>query len=141
MARIIKAYSCPLCGSTYGNEADASRCLAACEREQAQQAKADPVAVGREQLKAEVLRGIEEILAGFREDLQRAAELEVLSRKPYLRDHEVERLFGIPASTLRTKRSRGGGPAFIKDGDRVIYTPQAIRQYLENRKVKVHVHD
>lgn len=38
--------------------------------------------------------------------------LELLKRKEALTEKEVEALYGISANTLRTKRARGGGPAY-----------------------------
>lgn len=86
----------------------------------------------------EVQRSIADAMTSFRAALESAAELESLKRKEILSEREVERLFGVPASTLRTKRCRGCGPAYIKDGASVYYTPSAVRDYLNARRVKTH---
>ena len=66
-----------------------------------------------------------------------AAELEILKRKEYLTVDEVSKLYSLSVATLNTKRSRGGGPSYVKDGDRVLYSPKAVQQYLDARRVKV----
>jgi hypothetical protein len=67
-----------------------------------------------------------------------AAELEVLRRKEYLTSDEVEKLYGIPAATLKTKRTRGGGPSFLQHarGTSVTYTHEDIRQYMERGRIR-----
>jgi hypothetical protein len=37
--------------------------------------------------------------------------------------------FPISPATLATKRTRGGGPLFLKAGARVLYRPSALRQW------------
>lgn len=77
--------------------------------------------------------------------LQRAAsfppeilELEKLRRKEYLTEAEVEKLFGLKQATLRKRRTTRDGPAYSKDGERVLYSRQAVQQYLESRRQKTH---
>lgn len=67
-----------------------------------------------------------------------AARLEVLKRKETLTTEEVEVLYGMKANTLRKRRVNGEGPAYSKDGDRVLYTHTAIKKYLEARRQKTH---
>lgn len=37
--------------------------------------------------------------------------------------------FPIKSATLETKRSRGGGPPYLKAGSRVLYRPSALRAW------------
>ena len=66
------------------------------------------------------------------------AELERLKRKEYLTEGEVEKLFGLKASTLRKRRLNGEGPSYSKDGERVLYSRRKVEQYLESRRQKTH---
>jgi len=65
-------------------------------------------------------------------------ELELLKRKETLTTDEVATLYGLNASTLRKRRMNGEGPAYSKDGDRVLYTHAAVRKYLEARRQKTY---
>lgn len=49
-------------------------------------------------------------------------------------EKEVEELTGIPQTTLRTRRVRGGGPPFIKIGSRVYYSYDDIVAYINDRR-------
>ena len=51
---------------------------------------------------------------------------------------EVEKLFGLKASTLRKRRLNGEGPSYSKDGERVLYSRRKVEQYLESRRQKTH---
>ena len=52
-----------------------------------------------------------------------------------LKTEEAARFLGCSPATLATKRCRGGGPKFVKDGARVVYLPSDIREYLaDNRR-------
>ncbi|WP_051271569.1 helix-turn-helix transcriptional regulator [Fundidesulfovibrio putealis] len=64
------------------------------------------------------------------------AELESLKRKEFLTEEEAAKLFSLSAATLKTKRCRGGGPSYIKDGGRVLYSRKGLEAYLEARRVK-----
>ena len=63
-------------------------------------------------------------------------ELEKLKRKEYLTADEVPKLYPLGASTLAKHRMNRTGPAFSKDGEKVIYSQTAIRKYLESRRQK-----
>ncbi len=41
----------------------------------------------------------------------------------------------IPAATLTTMRSRGGGPQFFKVGSAVRYSFSALRKWMEEQRV------
>ena len=66
-------------------------------------------------------------------------EMELLKRRPLLTPAEVQKVYGIIASTLATKRCRGGGPDYIKEGNAssgVLYRSADIERWLDkNRKV------
>lgn len=88
----------------------------------------------KEAATAELRRALAELPSVF----QAAAELELLRRKEYLTTEEVEKLYGIPAATLKTKRTRGGGPSYLQHarGSCVTYTHEDIRQYMERGRIR-----
>lgn len=65
-----------------------------------------------------------------------AAKLEELKRKEFLTEQEVGTLYSISPASIRSERSRGLGPAYIKDGRRVLYPRQELEKYFEMRIVK-----
>jgi len=65
-------------------------------------------------------------------------ELEKLKRRETLTTKDVETLYGINVNTLCKYRSNGEGPAYIKDGEKVLYTHAAVKKYLESRRQKTH---
>jgi len=65
-------------------------------------------------------------------------ELEKLKRKEALTTEEVEKLYNLNANTLRKRRLNGEGPAYSKDGEKVLYTHAAVRKYIESRRQKTH---
>ena len=44
---------------------------------------------------------------------------------------EASRITGVPAATLETKRTRGGGPAFIKRGKTVMYRRRTLLEWMD----------
>lgn len=58
-------------------------------------------------LEKAVADALEKILAPVAETI---CEMERIRRKEYLTEKEVEKLFSLSAATLKTQRSRGGGP-------------------------------
>lgn len=50
-----------------------------------------------------------------------------------LTEGETALALRMARSTLMSWRSRGEGPAFVKAGSRVFYTPQAIADWIEHR--------
>lgn len=79
------------------------------------------------------LRGV------LKEILQPVVQLEIIKRKECLCETEVEKLYGIPAATLRHKRCRGGGPNYRQGAIKgsVIYTHEDIQDYLKTIKKRV----
>ena len=67
---------------------------------------------------------------------ERAADLEALRRKPSLNSNEVEQLYGLKSTTLKTWRCRGRGPAYIKDGSVILYDQRDLLAFLEARRVR-----
>ena len=70
---------------------------------------------------------LEKILAPVAEVI---CEMERIRRKEYLTEKEAALLFSLSAATLKTQRSRGKGPPYIKTGNRVLYAQSAIFAYL-----------
>ena len=64
------------------------------------------------------------------------ARLETLRRKETLTTEEVSELFGLNAESLVSQRARRKGPPYTKVGARVLYRPQAVRDYLDARRVR-----
>ena len=87
-------------------------------------------------LNAQIQAAVMGALGGIDAKLDRVLELERLKRKELLSSAEVEALYGLKSSTLETKRCRGGGPDFVRDGASVYYTHADIKRYLNERRVK-----
>ena len=69
-----------------------------------------------------------------------AQELELLKRKKLLTPKEVQKLYGLNATTLANKRCAGKGPAYIQeveDGP-VYYEQTAIQRYLDACRKKTY---
>lgn len=58
-------------------------------------------------------------------------EMERIRRKEYLTEREAALLFSLSAATLKTQRSRGGGPAYVKVGGRVLYPKANLYNYMK----------
>lgn len=56
-------------------------------------------------------------------------EMERIRRKEYLTEREAALLFSLSAATLKTLRSRGGGPDYIKAGRRVLYSRSGLSDF------------
>ena len=76
--------------------------------------------------------------AALSETLERllapVVEMEAMKRKLYLTEEEAAKLFSLAPATLRTDRSRGIGPKYIKNGRKVLYSQQELINYLERRR-------
>ena len=56
---------------------------------------------------------------------------------PYLPEKEAAAYLGMKSSrTLQNMRWKGGGPAFLKQGRRVIYRIEDLEQWLRQRAVR-----
>ena len=79
------------------------------------------------------------LLNELRDAVGGVSRMAMLKGKAMLTPAEVEELFGIPVSTLSTKRSRGGGPDYHQladDGGKILYNPEDVRSWLANRHRK-----
>ena len=67
-----------------------------------------------------------------------AGELERLKHRPFLTGKEVSILYGIPESSLRTWRCRGGGPKYYQPhkGGTALYEHDDIRDFMRNNHIK-----
>ena len=83
-----------------------------------------------------VREGIRQELAEIVSQDAEATEIERLSRKEYLTEGQVEKLFNLRISTLRKHRVNGSGPSYVKDGEKVLYRRLAVAQYLESKRQK-----
>ena len=62
---------------------------------------------------------------------------EDLKRKVCLTEKEVSELYSITPDALRTMRSRNrGGPAYIRDGRRILYPQKELKEYFESKTKK-----
>ena len=62
--------------------------------------------------------------------------LAMLKEKECLTPSEVEELYSVPASTLATRRCRGGGPDYTQladDGGKILYRHEDVKHWLANR--------
>jgi hypothetical protein len=74
----------------------------------------------------------------LREILAPVGHIEALKAKPYLSSKEVQQLYGIPESSLRTFRSRGGGPKFYQpyENGAVTYTHADIQEFMTRNHIR-----
>ncbi|MDR2504208.1 MAG: hypothetical protein LBD82_07515 [Deltaproteobacteria bacterium] len=74
----------------------------------------------------------------MKETLAPVGRLEMLKCKPSLTSKEVETLYGIPESSLRTWRCRGGGPRFCQPYEKgaVLYEHDDIRDFIRGNRIK-----
>ena len=90
-----------------------------------------------EDLVPDVARAVQQrVEAVFEEVAATIARMEYLRRKAALDSMEVEELYGINAETLRSKRSRGGGPRFFRDGRLVRYRQEDLQEYIRDHMVR-----
>lgn len=62
-------------------------------------------------------------------------EMERIRRKEYLTEKEVAALFSLPVATLKTQRSREGGPPYIKFNKKILYKRIAVEGYVSNNTI------
>ena len=82
-------------------------------------------------LEKAIAAALEKILAPVAEAI---CEMERIRRKEYLTEKEAALLFSLSAATLKTQRSRGGGPSHVKVGKSVLYAKDDLFLFLERRK-------
>lgn len=73
---------------------------------------------------------LEKILAPVVEVI---CEMERIRRKEYLTEKEAALLFSLSAATLKTQRSRGGGPPYIRGHHRILYSQKELTEYLRQK--------
>ena len=76
-----------------------------------------------------VADALEKILAPV---VEVVCEMERIRRKEYLTEKEAAMLFSLSAATLKTQRSRGGGPSYVKLGQSVLYAKGDLLSFLES---------
>lgn len=86
-------------------------------------------------LEKAIADALEKILAPVAEVI---CEMERIRRKEYLTEKEAALLFSLSAATLKTQRSRGAGPPFIKIGNRILYNQSELQCYVETYCAKLH---
>lgn len=64
-------------------------------------------------------------------------EIEAMQRKELLTEDEVSKLYSVPVPSLRSERSRGLGPDYVKDGRRVLYPKRELDKYYQSRLVRL----
>jgi hypothetical protein len=74
----------------------------------------------------------------MKETLAPVGRLEMLKCKPSLTGKEVETLYGIPESSLRTWRCRGGGPKYYQPHEKgtVLYEHEDIKEFMRKNRIK-----
>lgn len=79
----------------------------------------------------------EKLLNRIAQIFQPAARMEILNRKEFLTEKEVEELFSIPVATLQTNRCRNKGARYIKEGRKVLYPKKELMEYYLSGLVKI----
>lgn len=82
-------------------------------------------------LEKAIADALKKILAPVAEAI---CEMERIRRKEYLTEKEAALLFSVSAATLKTQRSRGGGPSYVKIGKSVLYAKGDLLSFLEGSK-------
>lgn len=90
------------------------------------------ISIGDQEIDLEkaVAAALEKILTPVAEAI---CEIERIRRKEYLTEKEAALLFSLSAATLKTQRSRGGGPVYIKIGNRALYSRRELQQFISSR--------
>lgn len=89
-------------------------------------------------LEKAVADALEKILAPV---VEVVCEMERIRRKEYLTEKEAALLFSLSAATLKTQRSRGGGPVYIKYGKQVLYSRKLLSDYFVSCNVSEQGHE
>nr|WP_294508570.1 helix-turn-helix domain-containing protein [uncultured Bilophila sp.] len=74
----------------------------------------------------------------IREELAPVVELAASPRREYMDEKAASLYCGMPATTLRKRRSLGKGPSYIKDGGKVLYARRDLDRYMEARRIKTY---
>lgn len=78
------------------------------------------------------------LVAVLKKELQPVVRITLLKAKPFLTPKDVEDLYEIPEASLRTMRSRGGGPRYHQKsaGSPVRYTHEDIPDYMRATRTR-----
>lgn len=68
--------------------------------------------------------------------MAKIVEIEAMQRKELLTEDEVSKLYSVPVPSLRSERSRGIGPDYVKDGRRVLYPKKELDKYYHSRLIR-----
>ena len=79
-----------------------------------------------------------ESVRAIRRELAPLVELAALPHQGYLDENAAGLYCSIPVKSLQKKRHLGQGPAFIKDGSKVLYARKDLDQYMAQKKVKTY---
>jgi hypothetical protein len=63
---------------------------------------------------------------------QTAAPSGILAALGYISEVQLAEDLGVSVKTLANRRTAGTGPRFVKQGRCVLYTPDAIKEWLES---------
>lgn len=63
----------------------------------------------------------------------RAEDNQLLEARKFLREKEVEQVYGLTTSYLRKQRHQGGGVPFYKAGKTVLYRRDDVESWLADR--------
>ena len=93
--------------------------------------------LSRKSISDEFAKALENVLKPMAEQVCiSVGEIEKLKRKEYLSPDEVEKLYGLRATTLANKRTRAQGPEYTKAGEKILYRHQDVKKYLDARRVR-----
>jgi predicted site-specific integrase-resolvase len=65
------------------------------------------------------------------------AQVKIGEQDCLLRPRDVARFFSVAVATLRYWRSLGRGPEFLRIGDRIRYSPEALRRFMRSARLRI----
>lgn len=93
--------------------------------------------LSRKRIADEFQKALENVLKPMAEQVYLSVgEIEKLKRKEYLTPDEVEKLYGLRATTLANKRTKAQGPQYTKAGEKILYRHQDVKKYLDARRIR-----
>lgn len=82
--------------------------------------------------------GTELLLSTIRKEIEPLVRLAAVPHCEYLDEKAASLYCSTPVATLQRKRCDGKGPAYIKDGAKVLYARKDLDRYMESRKVRTY---
>lgn len=81
---------------------------------------------------------LEAVARGAKEAMVPVAEVELLRKREFLSPVDVERLFGIPRSSLEKMRKKGTGPGYSqrKEASAIWYRGEDVKSWLAIGRVR-----